>query len=132
VVKPLLQPFPFPTGHRAQALRYQPRYRRPLHFHAEPEVNLIWAGRARFVVGERSFEVSSGSLLMLPPGIEHALMDASADLEFFAIGFEPALVAAVERETGTRMAFGVEHRVLSAAGTRRFVAWTATRRSWTA
>lgn len=121
-MKSLLQPFPFPVGHRAQAWRYQARYRRPLHFHAEPEVNLVWQGHGRFVVGERSFDVSAGSLLVLPPGIEHGLANASQDLEFFAVGFEPALVDAFEREHEIKLTLGVGHFVLSDAALRRLSA----------
>src|SRR6187549_3132076 len=106
-MQPLLQPFPFPPGCRAQAWRYQPKYRRPLHFHAEPELNLVWRGRARFIVGNRSFWVERGGLLILPPGIDHALIDASADLEFFAIGFHPELVAAYTQARGTAFGFKV-------------------------
>ena len=118
-MQPLLQPFPFPPGCRAQAWRYQPKYRRPLHFHAEPELNLVWRGRARFIVGNRSFWVERGGLLILPPGIDHALVDASADLEFFAIGFHPELVAAYMQTGGTTFGFRVACEQVSDAVTDR-------------
>ena len=107
LVQPLLQPFPFPPGCRAQAWRYQPKYRRPLHFHAEPELNLVWRGRAQFVVGKQSFWVERGGLLVLPPGVDHALVEASPDLEFFAIGFHPELLDAYAQGAGKRFGFGV-------------------------
>src|SRR6187551_2593873 len=118
-MQPLLQPFPFPPGCRAQAWRYQPKYRRPLHFHAEPELNLVWRGRARFIVGNRSFWVERGGLLILPPGIDHALVDASADLEFFAIGFQPELVAAYTHAGGAAFGFRVACEQVSDAVTDR-------------
>lgn len=118
-MQPLLQPFPFPRGCRAQAWRYQPKYRRPLHFHAEPELNFVWRGRARFVVGNRSFWVQRGGLLILPPGIDHALVEASPDLEFFAIGFHPELVHAYTRTSGAAFGFRVACTQVSDAVTER-------------
>jgi len=112
-MQPLLQPFPFPPGCRAQAWRYQPKYRRPLHFHAEPELNFVWQGRARFVVGNRSFWVERGGMLVLPPGIDHALVEASPDLEFFAIGFHPELVQAYTRSSGATFGLRVACKQVS-------------------
>jgi methylphosphotriester-DNA--protein-cysteine methyltransferase len=106
-VKPLLQPFPILPQRRVQAWRYQPSYRRPSHFHAEPEVNLVLRGHGHFQVGERSFAVKRGSLLVLPPGIDHELVDASADLEFFAVGFGVPLVEAYRRESGDALRLAV-------------------------
>lgn len=118
-MQPLLQPFPFPRGCRAQAWRYQPKYRRPLHFHAEPELNFVWRGRARFVVGNRTFWVERGGLLTLPPGIDHALVEASPDLEFFAIGFHPELVHAYTRASGETFGLRVACKQVSDAVTER-------------
>lgn len=118
-MKPLLQPFPFPSGCRAQAWRYQPKYRRPLHFHSEPELNFVWRGRARFVVGEKSVWVERGGLLILPPGIDHELVEASHDLEFFAIGFHPELIDAYTRAGHQSIHFGVACKSLPEALTDR-------------
>ncbi len=118
-VRPLLQPFPFPKGCRAQAWRYQPKYRRPLHFHAEPELNFVWQGRARFVVGGRSFWVERGGLIILPPGIDHALVQASPDLEFFAIGFHPELANAYAEARDTSFGFQVACKQVSEPVTER-------------
>ncbi|HEU5074575.1 MAG TPA: helix-turn-helix domain-containing protein [Polyangiaceae bacterium] len=112
-MQPLLQPFPFPKGCRAQAWRYQPKYRRPLHFHAEPELNFVWQGRARFVVGGRSFWVERGGLIILPPGIDHALVDASPDLEFFAIGFHPELANSYAQSREASFGFQVACKQVS-------------------
>ncbi|HEY6724303.1 MAG TPA: AraC family transcriptional regulator [Polyangiaceae bacterium] len=125
-MQPLLQPFPFPRGCRAQAWRYQPQYRRPLHFHAEPELNFVWRGRARFVVGNRSFWVERGGLLILPPGVDHALVEASADLEFFAIGFQPELVNAYARTTDTDFGFRVACKQVSDGLTERLASMCGT------
>lgn len=125
-MQPLLQPFPFPLGCRAQAWRYQPQYRRPLHFHAEPELNFVWRGRARFVVGSRSFWVERGGLLILPPGVDHALVEASDDLEFFAIGFHPELVHAYARESNTAFGFRVTCKQVSDRLTERLAGMCGT------
>lgn len=125
-MQPLVQPFPFPRGCRAQAWRYQPQYRRPLHFHVEPELNFVWRGRARFVVGNRNFWVERGGLLILPPGIDHALVEASPDLEFFAIGFHPELVHAYARTDGASFDFEVSCRQLSDTVTDRLAALCGT------
>lgn len=125
-MQPLLQPFPFPRGCRAQAWRYQPQYRRPLHFHAEPELNFVWRGRARFVVDNRSFWVERGGLLILPPGVDHALVETSDDLEFFAIGFHPELVHAYAQAHNTVFGFHVTCKQVSDGLTERFADMCAT------
>ena len=125
-MQPLLQPFPFPRGCRAQAWRYQPKYRRPLHFHAEPELNFVWRGRARFVVGNCSFWVERGGLLILPPGVDHALVEASDDLEFFAIGFHPELVHAYALASNTAFGFRVSCKQVSEGLTERLASMCGT------
>jgi AraC-like DNA-binding protein len=90
-----------------------------LHFHAEPELNFVWRGRARFVVGSRSFSVERGGLLILPPGVDHALVEASPDLEFFAIGFHPELVHAYARTGGAAFGLRVACKQVSGAVTER-------------
>jgi AraC-like DNA-binding protein len=97
----LWQPFPMPTRRRAQAWRYHPAFRRPAHFHDEPEVNLVVRGRATFVVGRRRVPMSPGSLVWYPPGLDHFLEDASEDLELYVVGFRPELLAAFARQHGT-------------------------------
>ncbi len=69
--------------------------RRPRHFHAEPEVNLVLTGSATFGVGDRTVRVTRGELLAFPPGVDHALLDASADLYLYAVGLDPVYSATV-------------------------------------
>jgi AraC-like DNA-binding protein len=69
--------------------------RRPRHFHAEPELNLLLAGSARFGVGDTIVEASAGDLLGFPPGQDHVLLESSPDLYLFAIGIEPRWSAEV-------------------------------------
>ena len=63
--------------------------RRPRHFHAEPELNLVVSGSATFRVGSGIVRVSRGELLAFPAGQDHALVEASSDLYLYAIGLEP-------------------------------------------
>jgi AraC-like DNA-binding protein len=69
--------------------------RRPRHFHAEPELNLVVSGSATFRVGTASARVSAGQLLAFPAGQDHELVAASPDLYLYAIGMDPAFSAEV-------------------------------------
>ncbi len=89
----LFQPFPMRPGMRAQAWRHQPAYRRPRHFHAEPEVNLVVRGSAKLGVGTNVFALGPGELVLLQPGQDHELLEASPDLEFFVFALRPELAA---------------------------------------
>lgn len=82
----LYQPFPIPTKARAHIWRHAPATRRPRHFHAEPELNLITGGSATFAMGAKLFAVVRGDLLWWPPGQDHVLVDASDDFDLFVIG----------------------------------------------
>ena len=75
---------------RGHVWHHVPATRRPRHFHAEPELNLIAAGQAVFGVGEAIISVSTGDLLWWPPGQDHVLLDASPDLDLYVIGVTPA------------------------------------------
>ncbi|MFL5307579.1 MAG: helix-turn-helix domain-containing protein [Polyangia bacterium] len=87
----LYQPFPLPTRARGHVWRHRPATRRPRHFHAEPELNLITAGTARFGMGDLAIDVGPGDLLWWPPGQDHVLLDASADFDLFVVGVTPEL-----------------------------------------
>lgn len=105
---PLLwQPFPMLARRRAQAWRYQPSFRRPAHFHDEPELNLVAHGTATFVVGHRRVEMVAGSLIWYPAGLDHYLEAASDDLELYVVGFRPDLLAAYAREHGAELDFAL-------------------------
>jgi len=69
--------------------------RRPRHFHAEPELNLVVRGRATFGVGERIVRVGRGDLLAFPSCQDHALLEASPDLYLYALGLQPRFSARV-------------------------------------
>lgn len=95
----LYQPFPMQDSERGQIWRYAPMYRRPRHFHAEPELNLVCAGTGTFGFGDRRLVVSAGDLLCWPPGQDHELIDASLDFDLFVIGVTPTFL---ERVLGPR------------------------------
>jgi AraC-like DNA-binding protein len=82
-------------GRRGQIWRYAPEYRRPRHFHAEPELNLVVAGTARFGTGNTTLPVAAGDLLCWPPGCDHELLDASLDFDLFVFALTPELCARV-------------------------------------
>jgi len=89
----LFQPFPMPPGRRAQAWRHQPAFRRPRHFHEEPELNLVTRGTARFGIGDEQVTLTRGEVLFFHPGQDHVLLSASADLGLFALALSPELAA---------------------------------------
>ena len=97
-VTALFQPYPLPSGRGAHAWHYQPEFRRPRHFHEEPEFNLVTRGHGIIEVGDRSIEVSAGSLVWFPPGIEHYLAAASEDFELVTAAFRLNLIGAFKRE----------------------------------
>lgn len=98
--RPLHQSF-LPAHGKARAFvwKYSPvdGGRRPRHFHAEPELNLIVQGSAVFGVGEARICVRAGELIGFPPGQDHVLLHASRDLYLFAIGTAPRLSSEVLR-----------------------------------
>ncbi|MEO8185055.1 MAG: helix-turn-helix transcriptional regulator, partial [Deltaproteobacteria bacterium] len=93
------QPFPMLGSSRGQIWRYAPQYRRPRHFHAEPELNLVVAGTGTFGAGSVVFEAGPGALLCWPPGQDHELIRASPDFHLFVVGLTPELS---ERVLGSR------------------------------
>lgn len=88
-VEPLYQPFPMQPRHRGQVWRHHPAYWRPRHFHREPELNFVFRGRARMGVGAHVVEMTAGDGLLLLPGQDHALLEASSDLELYVSALDP-------------------------------------------
>lgn len=78
---------------RAQVWRHQPMYRRPRHFHDEPEINVVLRGAARLGVGDRELTLTSGRAVVLQPGQDHELLSATDDLELFVFAVRPELAA---------------------------------------
>ena len=65
------------------------------HRHAELELNLVVRGTASYVLGDRRYALTPGTLTWLFPGQDHVLVDKSADHELWWAVFRPALVARI-------------------------------------
>ena len=87
----VFQPFPMLPNRRAQVWRHQPAFRRPRHFHREPELNFVVQGVATLGIGTRVQRASAGDVLVFEPGQDHVLLDASDDLELFTLALSPDL-----------------------------------------
>jgi AraC-like DNA-binding protein len=118
VAEALYQPFPIPGTARGYVWHHVPATRRPRHFHAEPELNLIAAGGATFGYGEATVSVTAGDLLWWPPGQDHVLLDATVDLDLYVIGVTPSfservLSGRVSGATGGATRLRLDHRTLA-------------------
>jgi AraC-like DNA-binding protein len=65
------------------------------HRHAELEVNLVVRGTASYLLGDRRYALTPGTLTWLFPGQDHLLVDESSDHELWWAVFRPALVAKI-------------------------------------
>jgi AraC-like DNA-binding protein len=65
------------------------------HRHAELELDLVVRGSASYLLGERRYVLTPGTLTWLFPGQEHVLVDESPDHELWWAVFSPALVERV-------------------------------------
>lgn len=91
MLAPIHQAFPMLPGHSAQVWRHQPAFHRPRHFHAEPEINVVFRGWARMGVGPAEIFMGPGDLIILKPAQDHVMLEASDDLELFVLAATPAL-----------------------------------------
>lgn len=98
---------------RAHVWKFSLEYggRRPRHFHAEPELNLIVAGSATFGIGDAVVHATAGDLLGFPPGQDHALLETSPDLYLFAIGMAPNFSSEVLRTERDSVALPLHMRL---------------------
>jgi AraC-like DNA-binding protein len=62
------------------------------HRHAELELNLVMRGTASYLLDERRYDLTPGTLTWLFPGQDHVLVDESADHELWWAVFRPGLV----------------------------------------
>jgi AraC-like DNA-binding protein len=76
--------------------------RRRFHRHDELEFNLITAGRAGYLVEDRRFELSPGTLLWLYPEQDHVLVNESSDFAMFIAVFRPSLLRRLCRDPAHR------------------------------
>jgi mannose-6-phosphate isomerase-like protein (cupin superfamily) len=87
----MYQPFPMLAGRGAQAWRHQPAFRRPRHFHDEPELNVVLSGWCTVGIGERTVTLQAGDVVFFQPGQDHALLEESAHLDLFVMALTPEL-----------------------------------------
>jgi AraC-like DNA-binding protein len=66
--------------------------RRRSHRHEELELNLVTAGTARYLVGERRYDLSAGTLIWLFPEQDHLLLDESFNYSMSIAVISPALL----------------------------------------
>src|SRR5580704_19475243 len=71
--------------------------RRRSHRHEELELNLVTAGTAKYLVGERRYDLARGTLIWLFPEQDHMLLDESADYTMWIVVIRPALLRRVCR-----------------------------------
>ena len=84
------------TGLDGRVLRHTVGDVRPrAHRHAELEVNLVVRGTASYLLGDRRYALTPGTLTWLFPGQDHLLVDESSDHELWWAVFRPALVARI-------------------------------------
>jgi AraC-like DNA-binding protein len=124
-VDALYQPFPIPGAARGHIWHHVPATRRPRHFHAEPELNLIAAGRATFGAGEAVLAVAAGDLLWWPPGQDHVLLEASPDFDLYVIGLSPGFSERVLGDLATSAAASAARFRLDRDSLARFTAMCA-------
>jgi AraC-like DNA-binding protein len=87
---------PRQDGH-VQRLR-APGRDRPVHRHAELELNLVIQGRAWYLVQGRRVDLVPDTLIWLFPGQDHILMGDGPDFAMWVGVFRPRLVRHVARE----------------------------------
>lgn len=128
----MLEKFDLPKGTHGAVWFYRARESavRQMHRHSELELNLVVAGRASYILGDRRYELRTDDLVWLFPGQEHQLIDRSADYEMWVVLFNPkALQVAVrnssaailaERSPPGRFCISLEHK--DAAGLAGFCA----------
>jgi AraC-like DNA-binding protein len=92
------------------------------HRHAELELNLVVRGTASYLLAERRYELTPGTLVWLFRGQDHVLVDESRDHELWWAVFRPGLVA----RTATTRQLAVLHEPDPAG---RFVRRLDTRRA---
>jgi AraC-like DNA-binding protein len=91
-----------PTGCDGAVWDYhdRPGQRRAPHRHDELELNLVTAGSARYLVGERRHDLRPGTLLWLFPAQDHLLLEESPDYRMWIAVFRPRLLQPIA--TGPR------------------------------
>jgi len=98
-MRAVLQVLPVPTALEGAVWHHRPNFLRsiPPHRHEELELNISVRGRATYLVEDRHYELSRGSLVWLFPGQNHVLLEQSEDHEMWIVVFRPKLVRATSK-----------------------------------
>lgn len=72
------------------------------HRHDELEVNLVLNGRGRYLLDDRTYNLTRCTQIWLFPEQNHVLLDVSADFEMWVLVFKPALVERTCTSQSTR------------------------------
>jgi AraC-like DNA-binding protein len=91
-------------GHQGAVWRYAsrgPLLRRP-HRHDELELNLITDGKAKYLIGERRYDLSRRTLIWLFPEQDHLLLDESANYAMWILVIAPDLLRTVCRNAASK------------------------------
>ncbi len=62
------------------------------HQHSELEVHVVVRGRASFVVGTERVDAPRGTLIWVPPGVDHTVIEAAPRFARYMVLFRPAVV----------------------------------------
>jgi AraC-like DNA-binding protein len=90
-------------GLDGRAVRHRVGDVRPrAHRHAELEVNIVVRGTASYLLGDRRYALTPGTLTWLFPGQDHVLVDESSDHELWWAVFRPTLVARIATSSHAR------------------------------
>ena len=74
----------------------------PMHRHTQVEVNLVVEGTATYVMRERCYELSLGSMVWLFPRQDHLLLDQSPNYRMWIAVFKPDLIERLWIRRGQR------------------------------
>ena len=72
------------------------------HRHAELEINLVVRGTASYLMNDRRYDLTAGTVTWLFPDQEHVLVDESADHALWWAVFRPSAVARIATSPGAR------------------------------
>ncbi len=74
----------------------EPGSQQPLHAHArEDQVYVIVRGNGRMLVGDETRSVKEGTMVFVPPGSQHAIRNAGADLLVYVSATAPPFEATI-------------------------------------
>jgi AraC-like DNA-binding protein len=76
------------------------------HRHAELELNVVVRGKASYLMKDRRYDLSAGTLTWLFPDQEHVLVDESADHALWWAVFRPSAVARIATSPHARPLLG--------------------------